>query len=57
MEIEESLDFKMYQMASLSREDWGVSIKWSEEDTPRRNLPVPEPSNTNELWKVINCII
>ena len=57
MEIEESLDFKMYQMASLSREDWGVSIKWSEEDTPRRNLPVPEPSNTNEFWKVINCII
>jgi hypothetical protein len=52
MEIEESLDLGKYHVAGIKQPIVNHSKLYSEEDTPRRILPLPEPSdNANDRIK------
>lgn len=44
MEIEDSLNLENYHVAGLKHELQSYSLKYSEEDTPRRDFPMPEPN-------------
>lgn len=58
LEIEDSIDFKRYRMETLERLDTINTAHYSEEDTPRRILPVPEPntgSQESNRGKYNNC--
>ena len=52
MEIEESLDLGKYQVAGMKDYANNASVKYSEEDTPRRIPPTPEPNNKDQKVKV-----
>lgn len=59
MEIEESIDLGLYQVAGVEERPKHESIKYSEEDTPRCTPPTPEPSEThkNKIQNYRNSII